>query len=82
MKLFKKKILYDDPVEARFGDTVDIVKDLSKADYTRWKKATELAWEAYQEMKKVKTDEEKAEAKMAKECEDVDTLDKMLEKSK
>ena len=62
MKLFKKKILYDDPVEARFGDTVDIVKDLSKADYTRWKKATELAWEAYQEMKKVLSGEIDVEA--------------------
>lgn len=51
--------LVGDPVEQRFGSMIELVKDLSKADYNRLKKAMDLGWQSYQIVRNVKTEDEK-----------------------
>lgn len=48
-----------DPVEQRFGSMIELVKELSKADYNRLKKAMDLGWQSYQIVRNVKTEDEK-----------------------
>lgn len=48
-----------DPVEQRFGSMIELVKDLSKADYNRLKKGMDLGWQSYQIVRNVKTEDEK-----------------------
>lgn len=60
MKLFKNKPKkYVDPVEQKFVSMMSMIKDLSRADYNRMKKAMDLGWQSYQTIRDVKTDEEK-----------------------
>lgn len=55
----KKKVRYEDPSEVRFDLMMDLVKDLSRSDYNRLKKAMDLGWQSYQTVRNVKTDDEK-----------------------
>lgn len=48
-----------DPVEQRFGSMMELIKDLSKSDYNRLKKAMDLGWQSYQIVRNVKTEDEK-----------------------
>lgn len=74
MKLFKKKPRkYADPVEQKFVSMMSMIKDLSKSDYNRMKKAMDLGWQSYQTIRDVKTDEEKENA-------DIYEAEKVLEK--
>ena len=74
MFLRKKKQRFEDPVEVRFDSMMKLIKDLSKADYNRLKKAMDYGWQSYQTVRNVKTDDEKeygdineAEATLIKE---------------
>ena len=59
-KLFRRKrTVYEDPAELRFDAMMDLVKDLSRPDYNRLKKAMDLGYQSYQTVRNVKTDDEK-----------------------
>ena len=77
---FKKKNIYSDPVEERFDAVMSLIKDLDKGNYQRLKEAMDLGWQSYQKIRRVATPEERAEAKLAKESNDIDTIEKVLEK--
>lgn len=81
MKWFNKHVTYVDPIEQRFDAMMRLIKDLSKADYKRLCEAMDLGWESYQRVRNVKTPEERAEEKLAKECSDIDTMERVLEKT-
>jgi hypothetical protein len=73
--LRKKKQKFEDPVEVKFDAMMNLIKDLSKADYNRLKKAMDYGWQSYQTVRNVKTDDEKeysdineAEAALTKEA--------------
>lgn len=59
MRFFKKRAKLEDPAEVRFDAMMNLVKDLSRADYNRLKKAMDLGWQSYQTVRNVKTDDEK-----------------------
>lgn len=61
-----------DPAEARFDAMMDLVKDLSKADYNRLKKAMDLGYQSYQTVRNVKSDDEK-------EYGDIDLAERKIE---
>lgn len=72
--IFKKKPRKSvDPVEQKFVSMMSMIKDLSRADYNRLKKAMDLGWQSYQTIRDVKTDEEKENA-------DIYEAEKILEK--
>ena len=52
MGLFNKKrqaqFFVEEPAEVRFDAMMDLVKDLSRKDYNRLKKAMDSGYEAYQ----------------------------------
>lgn len=74
MTLFRrKKSKYVDIVAQRFGSMMALIKDLSRADYNRMKKAMDLGWQSYQTIRDVKTDDEKENA-------DIDEAERILEK--
>lgn len=60
MSIFKKQSNFyeEDPVENRFDAMMDLVKDLSKADYKRLKKAMDLGYDAYQTVRNIETDDD------------------------
>ncbi|MBR0403107.1 hypothetical protein IJI55_00945 [Candidatus Saccharibacteria bacterium] len=63
MGIFKKHIpSTGDPVEARFIDTFNLVKDFERADFKRWHESTKEMYDAYQKAKKAQTIDEKEEA--------------------
>ena len=69
----KKKQTYHNPSEIRFDAMMDLVKDLSRPDYNRLKKAMDLGWSSYQTVRNVRTDDEK-------EVEDITFAEKILTK--
>lgn len=69
----RKKSNYVDAVEQKFSSMMELVKDLSKADYERLKKAMDLGWQSYQTIRNVKTNEEKENA-------DIYDAERILEK--
>lgn len=79
MKIFRcnKEI---DPIEERFQAVVELVKDLPRSDYNRLKEGMDLAYSAYEKMRKVQTVEEKAIEKEAKANADIETIEKVIEK--
>lgn len=81
MKNFFKKhhTVYEDPVETKFDMMMKLIKDLPKKDYERLKKAMDLGYDAYQNVRNVKTEEEKAIEKIMKENSDIDLLEKSME---
>lgn len=72
MALFKKHHRTTDPIEQRFNSMMELIKDLSKTDYNRLKKAMDLGWQSYQTVRNVKTDDEKS-------VEDIEKAEKILE---
>jgi galactokinase/mevalonate kinase-like predicted kinase len=69
----RKKSNHVDAVEQKFSSMMELVKDLSKADYERLKKAMDLGWQSYQTIRNVKTNEEKENA-------DIYDAERILEK--
>lgn len=69
----RKKSNYVDPVEQKFNRMMELVKNLSEADYKRLKKGMDLGWQSYQTVRNVKTDEEKENA-------DIYDAERILEK--
>lgn len=59
IRIFRRRIVVEDPVEIRFDAMMELIKDLPKADYNRLKKAMDLGWQSYQTVRNVKTDDEK-----------------------
>lgn len=73
MKLFQhKRETSADRVEARFQTAVDLVKDLDKTEFKRLIKGMDLAWQAYDAMRKVQTIDEKS-------MDDIDRIVKEVE---
>ena len=58
----KRKHIYVDPVEQTFNIMIKLIKDLSKADYNRLKKAMDAGYQSYQIVRNVKTDDERDNA--------------------
>lgn len=62
-KLFKRKnkttpMFYEeDPSEVRFDAMMDLVRDLSRKDYNKLKKAMDSGYEAYQIVRGIDSDE-------------------------
>lgn len=69
-----KKNRYVDIAEQRFQTIVELIKDLPRADYNRLIKGMGLAYNAYQEVRNVKTVDEKETA-------DIDNIAKALEET-
>ena len=57
--LIRKKRSVNDRVEDRFQTAVDMIKDLDKQEFKRLVRGMDLAWQAYDAMRKVQTIEEK-----------------------
>ena len=68
----RKKNQREDPIELKFNIMMELIKNLSKADYNRLKKAMDLGWQSYQTVRNVRTDDEK-------EVEDIEKAEKLLE---
>lgn len=68
-----KKHILEDPIEQRFDAMLDLIKDLPRGDYNRLKSAMDLAYDAYQKVRNVKTIDEK-------EVEDIDASERILER--
>ena len=59
-------------VEQKFNYMMNLIKDLSRADYNRLKKAMDAGYQSYQIVRNVKTDDERENA-------DIDESEKYLE---
>lgn len=71
----RKKMVLESVAEQRFDAMMDLIKDLSRADYNRLLAAMDLGYNAYQKVKNVKTEEEK-------ELEDIDEIEKSLKEDR
>ena len=71
----RKKMVLESVAEQRFDAMMDLIKDLSRADYNRLLAAMDLGYNAYQKVKNVKTEEEK-------ELEDIDEIEKNLKEDR
>lgn len=71
----KRKQVLESVAEQRFDAMMDLIKDLSRADYNRLLAAMDLGYNAYQKVKNVKTEEEK-------ELEDIDEIEKSMKEAK
>ena len=69
-----------DPLELRFQMMVDLIKDLPRADYNRLKKAMDKVYDGWQDIRNVRTEEEKEIAKEEKANKDIVIAEKILEK--
>ena len=76
--LFCKKNA-EDSVEERFNTVVELIKDLPRPEYRRLKEAMDLAYDSYQKIRNVKTEEEKAIEKEAKQGADIEAIEKVIE---
>lgn len=74
-KLFKKKNKSDDSLEWRLDTISDLTRGLGKAEFNNLIEAVKAMFEARQKLRKVKADDEK-------EIEDIDQIEKTLEKTK
>ena len=81
MSLFRKKKI-EDNVEERFNTVVELIKDLPRPEYRRLKEAMDLAYDSYQKIRNVKTEEEKAIEKEAKQGADIEVIEKVMEGEK
>lgn len=71
----RKKRVLESVAEQRFDSMMSLIKDLSKRDYEKLKKAMDLGYSAYQTVKGVRTEEEK-------ELGDIDEIEKNLKEDK
>lgn len=78
--IFRCKNKESDPVEERFNAMVALIKDLPRADYNRLKDGMDLVYDGFQKVRNVKTAEEKAIEKAEKEIEDIEVLEKTIDK--
>lgn len=78
MCIFKKKEITT--AEEMLDKIVDIIKSLPRAEYNKLKKGMDLFYEGWQQVKKVKTDEEKKLEREAKESADIENIEKLIEK--
>ena len=69
-----------DPIELRFQMMVDLIKDLPRADYNRLNKAMDKVYDGWQDIRNVRTEEEKEIAKEEKANKDIVIAEKILEK--
>lgn len=75
MKLFKRKQTRLDPLEERLDIISELTRGLGKKEFNNLMNAVESVFNARQQLRGVKTDEEK-------ETEDIDEIEKKLEKEK
>lgn len=71
--LKKKKIA--DKVESRFQQAISLVKDLDKREFKRMMDGIELAWEAYDKIRRVQTVDEKETADIASTGKELDYIE-------
>ena len=64
MAIFKKRKI-DYGVEMRFQKAVDLFKDLDRREFKRLMEGLELAWEGYNKIRQVQTNDEKESAEIA-----------------
>ena len=64
MVIFKKRKI-DYGVEMRFQKAVDLFKDLDRREFKRLMEGLELAWEGYNKIRQVQTNDEKESAEIA-----------------
>ena len=79
-RIRRKKTIFIDPDEERFNEMMALIKDLPKKDYNDLKDAMDKGYEAYQIVRKVKTEEEKAIEKVLKQDKDIEIAETILEK--
>ena len=72
MRIFRSKKDINDRVEGRFQTAVNLIKDLDKQEFKRLVEGMDLAWQAYDAMKRVQTIEEKG-------LDDIEQLEKSME---
>lgn len=73
MKLFKKKIKYQDKLEERLDTLSELTRDLERPEFNRLLEALKSVFDARQKLKGVKTNEEKENA-------DIDEAERILER--
>ena len=74
MRLFKRKKQSDlDPLEQRLDTISELTRGLGRTEFNNLIEGVKLVFEARQRLNKVKTDDEK-------EVEDIDEIDRKLEK--
>lgn len=70
--VFRKKVVVEDRVEARFQKVVDLIRDLDKKEFNRLQEGMSLAWQAYQKVSEAKSAAEK-------EVGDIELLERIIE---
>lgn len=70
--VFRKKVVVEDKVEARFQKVVDLIRGLDKKEFNRLQEGMSLAWKAYQKVGKAKSAAEK-------EVGDIELLERIIE---
>lgn len=73
MGLFRKKLKYQDKLEQRLDTISDLTRDLEEPEFNRLLDAVKAMFKVRQNLKGVKTNEEKENA-------DIDEAEKILEK--
>lgn len=73
MGLFRKKMKYQDKLEQRLDTISDLTRDLEEPEFNRLLDAVKAMFKVRQNLKGVKTNEEKENA-------DIDEAEKILEK--
>lgn len=73
MRLFKKKIKYQDKLEERLDTLSELTRDLERPEFNRLLEALKSVFDARQKLKGVKTNEEKENA-------DIDEAERILER--
>lgn len=75
MKWFKRKKKVEDALEQRLDTISDLTRGLGKSEFNNLIEAVKSVYEARQKLRRVRTDDEK-------DTEDIDQMEKILEKSK
>lgn len=73
MRLFKKRIKYQDKLEERLDTLSELTRDLERPEFNRLLEALKSVFDARQKLKGVKTNEEKENA-------DIDEAERILER--
>lgn len=73
MRLFKKKVKYQDKLEERLDTLSELTRDLERPEFNRLLEALKSVFGARQKLKGVKTNEEKENA-------DIDEAGRILER--
>lgn len=73
MRLFKKKIKYQDKLEERLDTLSELTRDLERPEFNRLLEALKSVFDARQKLKGVRTNEEKENA-------DIDEAERILER--